>query len=148
MRRFNRSKNKQSVIDSLLAGESGPFSQIWQIMIFSACLGYKIGKREPLNEVDSSVAIPASVFSNNCQSWPGLVYLINLVSSSDPASLNSDDASDDLRMKVLEEYANAGLSYIREKLESRSYSIDSVLQLLQENSREASVSSSGNIETI
>jgi dnd system-associated protein 4 len=96
MRRFNRSRNKQGVIDALLGNGNGIFSHIWQVMIFAASLGCKIGKREPLQDVDSSVAIPSSVFSNNCQSWPGIVYLINLVTSSDPSSLNSDEATDDL----------------------------------------------------
>jgi dnd system-associated protein 4 len=74
--------------------------------------------------------------------------LINLVTSSDPSSLNSDEATDDVRMRVLEEYANAGLTYLKEKLESRSYSIDSLLQLLQENSKLESVDNNIKLETI
>jgi dnd system-associated protein 4 len=148
MRRFNRSRTKQGVIDSLLGNGDGIFSHIWQVMIFATALGCKIGKREPLQEVDSSVAIPSSVFSNNCQSWPGIVYLINLVTTSDPGALSSDEATDDMRMRIMEEYANAGLTYIKEKLESRSYSIDAVLQLLQEHSSAVAMANNIDVETI
>lgn len=130
MRRFNRATNKRDVIERLLASNGGAFVQIWQIIIFAACLGFKHGRREPLGEVDSSVAIPPSVFANNCSSWPGIVYLVSIVDSSDANVLNSDETTDENRMKILEEYANGGLEMMRESLEPRDYSLDSICQIL------------------
>jgi hypothetical protein len=40
------------------------------------------------------------------------------------------------------------MTYLKEKLESRSYSIDSLLQLLQENSKLESVDNNIKLETI
>jgi dnd system-associated protein 4 len=130
MRRFHRAKDKQEVIDALFANGKGPFSQIWQIIIFATCLGFRLGRREPLGECDSSVAIPPSVFLNNCPSWPGLGYLISLVESTDPHILNMDDATDEKRIILLEEYANAGLAIIREEVEGKDYSLDGIIQLV------------------
>ena len=130
MRRFNRAIDKKEVVDKLLASNGGAFPQIWQIMIFAACLGVKIKRKEVLGDTDSSVAIPPSVLANNCRSWPGLLYLINIVETSDPNVLNSDESADEARMKILEEYANGGLAFMRENLETKEYSLDSVCQLL------------------
>ena len=132
MRRFHRAKDKQPIIDALTGTERGPFSQIWEIMVFSTCLGFRLDRREPLGDTDSSVAIPPSVLMNNCASWPGLGYLINLVVSSDPHILNMDNVTDEKRIKILEEYANAGLAYVRERLEAKEYSLDSICQLILE----------------
>lgn len=132
MRRFHRAKDKQEVIDKLFANGKGPFSQIWQIIVFATCLGYRLGRKEPLGECDSSVAIPPSVFLNNCASWPGLGYLINLVESTDPHILNMDDSTDEKRILLLEQYANAGLSKIREELEGKDYSLDGIIQMIGE----------------
>jgi dnd system-associated protein 4 len=130
MRRFHRAKDKQEVIDKLFANGKGPFSQIWQIIVFATCLGYKMGRKEPLGDCDSSVAIPPSVFLNNCASWPGLGYMINLVESKDPHILNMDDSTDEKRITLLEEYANAGLAKMREELEVKDYSLDGIIQMI------------------
>lgn len=130
MKRFNRATDKRDVVEKLLASNGGAFPQIWQIMIFAACLGVKIQRKLPLGETDSSVAIPPSVLANNCSSWPGLLYLINIVENSDPNALNSDEVADEARMKLLEEYANGGLAFMRENLETKDYSLDGVCQLL------------------
>lgn len=130
MRRFNRAIDKRDVVDKLLVSNGGAFAQIWQIMIFAACLGVKTQRKVPLGETDSSVAIPPSVLANNCSSWPGIVYLINIVETSDPNILNSDEGADEVRMKLLEEYANGGLAFMKENLETKDYSLDSVCQLL------------------
>jgi dnd system-associated protein 4 len=141
MRRFHRAKNKKDVIDALFREGKGPFSQIWQIIIFATCLGVRIGKREELGECDSSVAIPASVFSNNCQSWPGIAYLIGLVEMRDPSILNPDEETDESRIKIMEEYANAGLEEMRLQLESSEYCLDGIIQLLKKYSDDSSVES-------
>jgi dnd system-associated protein 4 len=130
MRRFHRDRDKQPVIDALIADGKGPFSQIWQVMIFASALGFRIQKKIPLKEADSNVAIPPSVFSNNCPSWPGYIYLLNLVETSNPNVFNNDDSADERRIRLLEEYANGGLEYIRDNLDSHNYSIDSVCRLI------------------
>jgi dnd system-associated protein 4 len=130
MRRFHRDRDKQPVIDALIADGKGPFSQIWQVMIFASALGFRIQKKVPLKEADSNVAIPPSVFSNNCASWPGYAYLLNLVETSNPNVFNNDDSADERRIRLLEEYANGGLEHIRENLDSQNYSLDSVCRLI------------------
>lgn len=132
MRRFHRAKDKQEVIDKLLANGKGPFSQIWQIMVFATCLGFRLGRKEPLADWDSSVAIPPSVFLNNCASWPGLNYLINLAEFKDPSVLNMDETTDEKRTALLEQYANAGLSKIRDELDGKDYSLDGIIQMISE----------------
>ena len=132
MRRFHRARDKQAVIDGLIANGKGAFSQIWQVLIFAACLGWKIKRREPLAETDASVAVPPSVLQNNCACWPGLAHLVALADIKEPHVLNADEAADEARIKRLEEYANGGLSFIQEQLEPSAYSIGSVSAFLIE----------------
>jgi len=133
MKRFHRAKDKQAVVDALCRNNK-PFSQIWQVMMFSCCLGIKVGRREPLGDSDSSVAIPASVFSNNVDAWPGIAYLINLVETSDPLILTADEETHDKRITTLEEYANGGLAYLAERLEATDYSFSSICTVVVEHS--------------
>lgn len=130
MRRFHRDRDKQLVIDALIADGKGPFSQIWQVMIFASALGFRIQKKVPLKETDSNVAIPPSVFLNNCASWPGYAFLLSLVETSNPNVFNNDDSADERRIRLLEEYANGGLEHMRENLDSQNYSLDSVCRLI------------------
>lgn len=133
MRRFHRARDKEAVIEGLIGNGRGAFTQIWQVLVFAACLGWKERKREPLGDSDASVAVPPSVFANNCPSWPGLIYLISIVQSEEPSVLSSDDDADEARIRLLEEYANGGLAYLAERLEPSSYSVGSVAAFLIEH---------------
>ena len=144
MRRFHRARDKEAVIDAIIANGKGAFSHIWQVLIFASCLGWKLKRCEPVTDSDASVAVPPSVFLNNCACWPGLAHLIALVDMKEPHALNADEAADEKRIKLLEGYANGGLSYMQERLEPSAYSIGSVSSFLVEHM----LSSTGSSDSI
>jgi dnd system-associated protein 4 len=124
MRRIQRAKDKAEVIDKLTSdiknegvARPAPFKEIWRLLLFCALLGFKAGKREPLNTVDQGKGIDQSSFGNS-PAWPGVLYLIGLVETQSTTLLASSDEADAARIQMFEEYANAGLTILREKCQS------------------------------
>jgi len=128
-RRIYRAKDKEDVIQSLIAKNERCFSEIWRVLIFAATLGLKRGVREPLTEIDSARAIDFQTFSNS-PAWPGLLHLMTLCQWDDAIALSSSPEVDEDRIKLFEEYANAGLSLLKGSIEAKSYSLDSIVNLL------------------
>jgi dnd system-associated protein 4 len=132
MRRIQRAIDKEEVVKRLAAGDNGVFKEIWRVLIFAAFLGHKLGKRIPLEAVEAGKSIDEGVFANN-RAWPGILYLLSIIEINSPEALcNTDDISE-TRIKLFEEYANGGLAYLKEKLEPQSYALESILNLIREN---------------
>jgi dnd system-associated protein 4 len=121
MRRIQRAKDKAEIIDKLTSEiksegvvHPAPFKEIWRLLLFCALVGFKAGQREPLDPVDQGKGIDQSSFGNS-PAWPGVLYLMGLVETQSTAPLASSDDADALRIQMFEEYANAGLTILREK---------------------------------
>jgi dnd system-associated protein 4 len=128
-RRIYRAKDKEDVIQSLVAKNERCFSEIWRVLIFAAVLGVKRGVREPLTEFDSARAIDFQTFSNS-PTWPGLLHLMTLCEWDDAIALSSSPEIDEDRIRLFEEYANGGLSLLKATIETKSYSLDGIVDLL------------------
>jgi dnd system-associated protein 4 len=98
-------------------------------MIFAAMLGFQEGRRVPLKAVDTGKGIDLRYFSNS-PAWPGVVYLLALVDAEKADVLMGDPKMEEERTRLFEEYANGGLSILKDKLESSGYSLDSLCQLV------------------
>lgn len=114
MRRIHRAKDKEEIIQSLTHESTGAFKEIWRLLLFAAVLGFKLGKREALAEVDTGRGIDQSSFGNS-PSWPGILYLIGLVENSTTDLLASSEEAESARIQMFEEYANGGLSVLKER---------------------------------
>jgi dnd system-associated protein 4 len=79
------------------------FPTIMELLIFSAGVGFAIGKRIPVPA--SGKSVPFRVFENNQRE--GYIYLIALAHTRDPKSLASE--CDDDAAKIFEEFAAGGL---------------------------------------
>ena len=129
MRRILRSKDKKEVVDTLADGKDTIFGQIWKLLLFAAMLGCKDGNREPLTDGDRNTGIDPSVFGND-PVWPGILYLLALEETKDAHVFMSDEKREDELIERFEEFANRGLSIIKEKLEPHSYSLDAINELI------------------
>ena len=92
-----------------------------------------------MTDFDAGRSIDFSYFSGT-PAWPGVIHLIGLVESTDPQILNPDQDKMDLRIQLFEEYANGGLEILQEEMESRDYTLDSLLALLPLSQFEAAAS--------
>lgn len=124
MRRIQRAKDKADIIDKLTSEikndgdvKPAPFKEIWRLLLFCALIGFKAGKREPLNPIDQGKGIDQSSFGNS-PAWPGVLYLMGLVETQSTAPLASTDEADADRIQMFEEYANAGLTILKEKCQN------------------------------
>jgi dnd system-associated protein 4 len=128
-RRVRRARDKDMLIEKLTKKGDSRFGEIWRLLIFSACLGLGRSLRQPLGEYDTGKSIDFSYFGG-CQSWPGFLYLLNLVEVGDASILNPDQDTLEKQILCFEEYANGGLSIIQTELETRDYSLDALVGLI------------------
>lgn len=128
-RRVRRARDKDPLIEKLTKKGDARFGEIWRLLIFAACLGLARNVKESLSDCDSGKSIDFSYFGG-CQSWPGFLYLLNLVEEGDASILNHDQETLEKQILCFEEYANAGLGIIQNELESRDYSLDAIVGLI------------------
>jgi len=121
MKRIQRAKDKATIIEALITDSDvqgqktpAPFKEIWRLLLFSALVGFKAKRREPLTQVDPGRGIDQSSFGNS-PSWPGILYLVGLVETSTTDPLASSESAEAARIQIFEEYANGGLAILREK---------------------------------
>ena len=129
MRRIQRSQDKEELVKQLTTGENAAFGEIWRLLLFSAMLGYKLGRREPLGQKDSGKAMMESYFAN-CPAWPGVLYLLGLVETQKTDVMGASEDAENKLITVFEEYANGGLAYLDEQLRGRTPTLLNVLDIV------------------
>jgi dnd system-associated protein 4 len=108
----------------------------WRLLFFSALVGFKNGRREPLVGVQTGEGIRQDSFANN-PVWQGTLYLLSLVENQSPDVLQSTEEAEDERIKIFEEYANGGLALLKEHFASSSNSLDSLLTFISSQTETA-----------
>ncbi|WP_153306965.1 DNA phosphorothioation-associated protein 4 [Desulfonatronum thioautotrophicum] len=128
-KRIFRATDKEELIQELLSEQIGIFKEIWRVMLFAAMVGYKNGRREPLKNVESGKGIDQATFGN-CPAWPGILYLMALVVTQSSDSLSGSQSAEDLRVAAFQEYANGGLTLIRDFFGTRVLDLDGFLSFI------------------
>lgn len=137
MKRIHRAIDKEDIIKLLMADQVGVFKEIWKLLLFTAQIGLRNGRREPLNSVDSGKGIDQSTFGN-CPAWPGLIYLMALAETESTICMSNAPEAEDIRISVFQEYANGGLSILQDFFIGRPLDLDGLLAFI-ETQREESV---------
>lgn len=127
-KRIHRAKDKEEIISDLTSSDFGVFREIWRLLMFAAALGFKNERREALESVDQGKGIDQATFGN-CPTWPGLLYLFALNETQSEEVMRSTDEAEDMRIKVFEEYANGGLSILREHFHKRDFDLTTLVEL-------------------
>lgn len=135
MRRIHRATDKEEIIQLLMSEQVGIFKEIWKLLLFAAQIGYKNGRQESLNAIDSGKGIDQSTFGN-CPAWPGILYLMSLADTEKTDVLGGSSASEDERIILFQEYANGGLSILREFFANRLTDIEGMLDFIEIQSAE------------
>jgi dnd system-associated protein 4 len=127
IRRIHRAKNKDGIIRQLM-DDLGVFREIWRLLLFSAMLGARAGRRISLGDVDSGKGIDQSTFGN-CGAWPGVVHLLAIVEKQESTVLA--DVSEEARIAMFEEYANGGLEILQEHFNTAPLRVQSLIDLTE-----------------
>lgn len=130
MKRIMRAADKSELIEELMSSRLGIFREIWRLLLFSAQIGLISGKREPLKAVDPGKGIDQATFGNS-SSWPGILYLIGLADSGDPEILVGSSQGEDQRIQLFQEYANGGLSILRDFFQDRVIDIEGFVAFIE-----------------
>jgi dnd system-associated protein 4 len=130
MKRVLRASDKEELIEELMSSRIGIFREIWRLLLFSAQVGLKEKRREPLKSVDTGKGIDQATFGNSA-SWPGILYLMSLAESGDSEVLSSSPQGEEQRVLLFQEYANGGLSVIKEFFKDRTVDLDGVLSFIE-----------------
>ena len=136
MKRILRASDKEELIEELMSSRIGIFREIWRLLLFSAQVGLKAKKREPLRAVETGKGIDQATFGNSA-SWPGILYLMGLADTGDAGVLASSAEGEDLRVQLFQEYANGGLLVIKDFFSGRTIDLDGVLAFIELNQASA-----------
>jgi dnd system-associated protein 4 len=133
-RRVRIPADKEDILQLLVKSESssGPFNLRADVLTFAAVLGLKNDKRIPFTE--SREPIRQDVF--NRQGHDTVINLVAVAASKDPKVLASDDAAEDIRITIFEEYANGGLDFLRGELRGAVDPLEHLLLLINQERRQ------------
>lgn len=135
-KRIFRATDKEELIQALLSEHVGIFKEIWRVMLFAAMVGFKNGRREPLKNVDSGKGIDQATFGN-CPAWPGILYLMALVETQNSDSLSGLQSAEDLRVVAFQEYANGGLSILKNFIAGKVFDLDAFLAFVESQKKDS-----------
>jgi len=125
-----RATDKEELIEELMSNRIGVFREIWRLLLFSAQVGLKENRREPLKSVETGKGIDQATFGNS-SSWPGILYLMGLVESGDSLALERSPEIEEQRVQLFQEYANGGLSFIKEFFKERAIDLEGLLSFIE-----------------
>ncbi len=129
-KRILRSSDKEPFIRELMSDHVGVFKEIWRLLLFAAQIGVANKRSEPLGAIETGKGIDQSTFGN-CPSWPGVLYLIALAETGNSDSLSGSATAEEARIASFQEYANGGLSVLKEFFSDRAIDIDGLLAFIE-----------------
>lgn len=130
MKRILRSSDKEDLIEELMSARIGIFREIWRLLLFTAQIGLKAKRRDPLRTVETGKGIDQATFGNST-SWPGILYLMSLSETGDSGILASSPEGEDQRIQLFQEYANGGLAILKDFFSTRTLDLDGVLSFIE-----------------
>jgi dnd system-associated protein 4 len=130
MRRIQRDTSHEELIKTLNSGDQPIFREIWRVLLFASAVGVAHGKRKPLQNVDTGKSIPDNYFS--AAGWPGYVHLMGITETGNSDILRNEERNQEQEILIFEEYANAGLHIIQEKIQNSSNPLDAMILLMTE----------------
>jgi len=135
MSRIRRDKKHDALIERLTKGDEGVFSDIWRVLVFAAFVGAKNQKRSAIIDFESGKAFPLNYLQPSC--GPGFLSLLGIRATEGNEILRSKEGNQDQLVLIFEEYANAGMEIISERVAGASSPIEAILALIDEG-KEAS----------
>ncbi|GAP99111.1 DNA phosphorothioation-associated protein 4 [Leptolyngbya sp. NIES-2104] len=116
--RVRVAKDKAEFVRSLKNSvtPNSPFQTYADIVTFAAVLGAKRKKREPLEKISLKEPDPIPQEQFFTRGYESVINLLAITATADPKTLASTEEYEDLRLRVFEEYANAGFRILKNEL--------------------------------
>jgi dnd system-associated protein 4 len=130
--RVKIAKDKAELVKSLRAegadDTTKPFQTYADVLVFAAALGAKRDRREPFSEFSKKDPdpIPYDVF----RKYDKVVKLLAVAATKNPRVLADNDEAEESRIKIFEEYANAGLEIIDNEIKGSVDHLERILLFL------------------
>ncbi len=133
--RIKVAKDKAEFLKTLRATEDTPrpFQSYADALVFAAALGMKRGVRKPIAEYSKSIdPIRQDIFYS--KGYDQVINLLAITSSNNPKILASTEQAEEDRIRIFEEYANAGLEVLARALKGvvNDYYTEALLTFLNE----------------
>jgi len=115
--RIKVAKDKAKLVKTLKSGNDtiGLFQSYADVLIFAASIGIEKQLRKPITEYSEEIdPIRKDIFYG--KGYDQTINLIALIDNNNTILLASDSDSEEKRIKIFEEYANAGLELLQEKI--------------------------------
>ncbi|QDN93544.1 DNA phosphorothioation-associated protein 4 [Streptomyces sp. RLB3-6] len=109
--RFRRPAQHEDLLNEL-QGKEGPFRNLVEAMMFAAALGQRKNRREEFDKTGEPIRL---ALMDGRQYGDVLIDMLAAVKVQDDPKILADDRLDE-RVRIFEEYANGGLSYLRGEL--------------------------------
>lgn len=132
--RIKVAKDKSQLVKALRASDetTGPFQTYVDVLVFAAAVGVKQGKREPIKEYSKEIdPIRQDIFYG--KGYDQVINLLSIEANNDPRILAFNEKSEEERIKIFEEYANAGLEILESSLKGAVDYLDQILLSLSLN---------------
>lgn len=116
--RVRVAKDKAEFIRSLKSSEtaSSPFQTYADVVAFAAVIGAKHKKREPLEKISLKEPDPIPQEQFFTRGYESVINLLAITATANPKTLASTEEYENLRLRVFEEYANAGFRILKSEL--------------------------------
>lgn len=117
--RIRVAKDKADLVKALVASDNttGPFQTYADVMVFAAALGAKRKKRSPLGVISTKEPAPIALEIFVSRGYDRVLKLLAIAETKDVKILSLlDEASEEKRIHIFEEYANGGLEILRDEL--------------------------------
>jgi len=131
--RIKVASDKAELVQSLRANDdnTSPFQSYADVLVFAAALGMSSSARHPIQEYSKKIdPIRQDVFQG--KGYEQVINLISIADTNDPKLVTKSEEAERLRIKIFEEYANAGLEILEHRLKGFSSYTECVLLILNE----------------
>jgi dnd system-associated protein 4 len=112
-RRIFRDAKYEDIYQKLSEGEDAVFNQLKDVFLMAACIGYKNNQRKKLSKRGKE--FPWSVFNGSTDE-----SIINAIALSETNNfrvvIDQQNEGDEDRETIIEEYANAGIEYLKSQV--------------------------------
>lgn len=130
--RIKVAKDKATLVTSLISPEetSGAFQTYADVIVFAAALGVKRKKRIPIEEVSRKEPEPIPQEHFISRGYEGVINILAFTAVQDIDVLKKDEITEEERIKIFEEYANAGLQILKDNLKGSVSYLEHILLFL------------------
>ena len=112
-RRISRDLANEDSYQKLYDGEDAVFKQLKDVFLMAACIGFKNEQRKPLTKRGKD--FPWAVF--NGKTDESIINAIALAETNDfRVLIDEQEEGEDDRVTIIEEYANAGIEYLKSQV--------------------------------